>query len=186
MTAPAWFKQALDAPARAATIEVDDTPIHYLDWGTAGRQGIVLVHGGAAHAHWWSFIAPYFADRYHVVALDMSGHGESGRRQRYSYGAWAEEIMAVGADAGFPGPPVLVGHSLGGLVTIQAAVNHGDDLRGVVIVDSPVRRPDPESEEGARGVAFRSPGVYPTLDRNDSHRPRSYITCRPETSDGAR
>ena len=164
MEAPAWFKQALDAPFREATVEVDGTSIHYLDWGEKDLPGLVLVHGGAAHAHWWTFVAPFFTHRYHVVALDLSGHGDSGRRQRYSHNLWADEIMAVAQDAGFPGPPVVVGHSLGGLVTIQTAVDHGDHMAGAVIVDSPVRRPDPESEEGARGAAFRSPGVYPTLE----------------------
>ncbi len=54
-----------------------------------------------------------------------------------------------------------MGHSLGGLVTIELAATHGDRLAGAVIVDSPVREPDPESREGARGRAFRSPGTYP-------------------------
>ncbi len=169
MEAPAWFKTALDAAVSERTIDVDGTPIRYMDWGTERMPGLVLIHGGAAHAHWWGFVAPFFTHRYHVVALDLSGHGDSGRRPRYSYGQWTAEIMAVAEHAHFPGPPVLVGHSLGGLVAIQAAVTHGDSLAGTVIVDSPVRRPDPESEEGARGAAFRSPGVYPTLDEAMTH-----------------
>lgn len=164
MDTPGWFKKALDAPFTKRSIDVEGTPISFFDWGEAGLPGLVLVHGGAAHAHWWSFVAPYLTHRYHVVALDLSGHGESGRRDRYSHGLWAEEIMAVADEAGFPGPPVVIGHSLGGLVTIQTAVDHGDRMAGAIIVDSPVRRPDPESEEGARGAAFRSPGIYPTLD----------------------
>jgi len=71
--------------------------------------------------------------------------------------------MAVADDAGFPGPPVVVGHSLGGLVAIQTAATYGDALAGAVIVDSPVRRPDPESQARARGQAFRNPGTYPDL-----------------------
>ncbi len=169
VNAPGWFKRALDVPFDDHVVDVAGTPIRYFDWGTAGQPGLVLVHGGAAHAHWWTFVAPFLTHRYHVVALDLSGHGDSGRRQRYSHSQWADEIMTVAGAAGFPGPPVVVGHSLGGLVTIQTAVDHGDDLAGAVIVDSPVRRPDPESEEGARGVAFRSPGVYPTLEEAMEH-----------------
>jgi pimeloyl-ACP methyl ester carboxylesterase len=71
--------------------------------------------------------------------------------------------MAVAEAAGFTGPPVVVGHSLGGMVTIMAAYRYGDRLAGAVVVDSPVRRPDPESEEGRGGNAFRTPGVYPDL-----------------------
>jgi pimeloyl-ACP methyl ester carboxylesterase len=124
----------------------------------------VFVHGGAAHAEWWAHLAPLFTSHYHVAAVDLSGHGESEWRERYSHDIWAKEVVSVAKAAGFPGPPVVVGHSLGGLVTIQTAATYGDELAGAVIVDSPVRRPDPESEEGTRGRAFRSPGIYPELE----------------------
>ncbi len=163
-TAPTWFGRALATPFTEHRIDVGGTEVHYLDWGARGNPGLVLVHGGAAHAHWWSFLGPFFTARWHVVALDLSGHGDSGRRDSYSHWAWADEVMAVCEHAGFPGPPVLVGHSLGGMVTIMTAARFGDRLAGAVIVDSPVRRPDPESEEGRSGSAFRSPGTYPDLE----------------------
>ena len=166
---PEWFYRAMATPYDETVIDVDGVPIHYLEWGDRSQPGLVLVHGGAAHAHWWTFLAPMFAENWHVVALDLSGHGDSGRRTNYSHEAWACEVMAVADHAGFPGPPVLVGHSLGGMVTIQTASDRGDRLRGAVIVDTPVRRPDPESEEGARGRAFRRPGVYPDLDTAIAH-----------------
>lgn len=167
--APEWFTRAVATPYEETYIDVDDTPIHYLEWGNKQQPGLVLVHGGAAHAQWWAFLAPMFAEDWHVVAIDLSGHGESGRRPVYSHDAWACEVMAVADHADFPGPPVLVGHSLGGMVTIQTASEHGDRLRGAVIVDTPVRRPDPESEEGARGRSFRTPGAYEDLETALSH-----------------
>jgi pimeloyl-ACP methyl ester carboxylesterase len=162
---PSWFIDAIEAPVREHTIDVDGCPIHYLDWGDPERPGLVFVHGGAAHAHWWSFLAPLFTHNWRPVALDLSGHGDSGRREEYSHVQWAREVVAVAEHAGFPGPAVVVGHSLGGLVTIQTAADHCDRLAGAVIVDAPVRRPDPESEAGTRGRVFRTPGVYPTLER---------------------
>jgi len=168
-TAPEWFTAALAAPREQRAVTVEGCPINTLRWGERGRPGVVLVHGGAAHAEWWSFIAPQLAQQYDVVALDMSGHGESGRREEYPREQWAREVVAVAADAGFPGPPVLVGHSLGGLVSIVAASLYGDRLAGAVIVDSPVRAPDPESEEGARGRAFRNPKTYPDLEKAITH-----------------
>lgn len=166
---PPWFEEALATPVREGWTAVAGTDIHYLEWGRRGQPGLVFVHGGAAHAHWWSFLAPMFATDWHAVALDLSGHGESGRRDHYSHEAWAEEVLAVTEAAGFPGPPVVVGHSLGGMVTIQTASTYGDRLAGAVIVDAPVRRPDPESEEGAKGQAFRFPGVYPDLETAVEH-----------------
>lgn len=167
--APDWFYRALATPFDLRRVEVDGIPIIYHEWGGPDLPGLVLVHGGAAHAYWWTFLAPMFAEDWHVVALDLSGHGDSGRRDSYSHEAWAREVMAVADAAEFPGPPVLVGHSLGGLVTIQTASDYGDRLRGAVIIDTPVRRPDPESEEGARGRAFTAPGMYPDVETALDH-----------------
>jgi len=167
--APRWFEQAVSTPFGEATVQVDGCPIHYLQWGECGRPGIVLVHGGAAHAHWWSFLAPLLMGEYQVVALDLSGHGDSGRRPGYPRETWAHEVMAVAEDAGVAGPPILVGHSMGGFVCIAAASLFGDRLAGAVILDSPVRRPDPEAEEGARGRAFRNPKTYASREEALGH-----------------
>lgn len=167
--APRWFREAVATPHRSGFVEVEGCPIHYLAWGEGGRPGIVLVHGGAAHAHWWSFLAPLLMREYRVVALDLSGHGESGRREAYPRDTWAREVMAVAAHAGFERPPILVGHSMGGFVCITAASLFGDRLAGCVILDSPVRRPDPEAEEGARGRAFRNPKTYPSAEEALHH-----------------
>ena len=70
------------------------------------------------HAHWWSFIAPQLTHHYFVTALDLSGHGDSGRRTAYSAEQWANEVMAVFDDSGGLGRPIIVGHSMGGIVAI--------------------------------------------------------------------
>src|SRR5262249_41921703 len=167
--APRWFKTALETPYTEHTIEVLGCPIHYLRWGDPGNPGLVLVHGGAAHAHWWSFLAPLLVQQYSVVAIDLSGHGDSGRREIYPRRTWAEEVMAVARAAEFPSPPILVGHSMGGLVSIVAAARPGDALAGAIIVDAPVRKPDPESQEGERGRSFRNPKTYPDTKTAREH-----------------
>jgi pimeloyl-ACP methyl ester carboxylesterase len=167
--APEWFREAVASPFEDDVVEVAGCPIHYCKWGEPGRPGLVLVHGGAAHAHWWSFIAPQLTHDYQVVALDLSGHGDSGRREQYPREIWADEILAVAEDAGLVGAPIVVGHSMGGFVCISAAARYGDQLAGAVILDSPVRRPDPEAEEGARGRAFRNPKVYPHIETALQH-----------------
>lgn len=167
--APSWFTKALATEPEQRTVTVEGTDIAYLSWGTKGMPGLIFVHGGAAHAEWWSFIAPFFTGRWHAVALDLSGHGESGWRGEYGHPTWANEVIAVKDDVDFPGPPVLVGHSLGGMVTIQTAATYGDQLAGAVIVDTPVRKPSPESVEGRYGRAFRRPGIYETEEQAVDH-----------------
>jgi pimeloyl-ACP methyl ester carboxylesterase len=158
-----WLGNALAAPFTEHVTEVSGCPIHWLRWGDGSKPGLVLVHGGAAHAHWWRPLAPMLARQYDVVALDLSGHGDSGHRHSYPREAWAEEILSVANAAGFPGRPMVVGHSLGGLVVILAAALHGDRFAGAIIVDSPVRRPSPESQAGARSNVFQNVKVYPDV-----------------------
>jgi len=165
---PEWFQRALAVRPGEGEVKVEGARVHYLCWGERGRPGLVFVHGGAAHAHWWSFIAPLFPE-YRVAALDLSGHGDSDRRSAYPRELWAQEVMAVAEDAGFEGAPIVVGHSMGGFVTMATAAEFGAELAGAVVLDSPVRRPDPEAEEGAHGRSFRNPKVYPDVDTAMTH-----------------
>ena len=167
--APQWFTEAISSPLRKRTLTVAGCPINYLEWGEPDKPPLVLVHGGAAHAMWWSHLAPQLALHYHVIAPDLSGHGDSGRREQYPAEGWADEVIAVSEDAAHGRRPVLVGHSMGGLVSIVTAAIHGERLTGAIIVDAPVRRPDPESEAGKGGKTFRTPKTYPDLSTAMAH-----------------
>ena len=167
--APDWFLRSLAVTPERGRVVVDCVDIAWLAWGARTSPGLVLVHGGAAHANWWSFLAPILATRYRVMAVDLSGHGDSGWRTDYRVEQWADEVMTAACAAGIEGRFVVAGHSMGGFVTVLAAALHGEHLLGTVIVDSPVRRPDPESQEGATGRAFRNPKRYPDLDTALGH-----------------
>ncbi len=166
---PSWFTGALASRPQARSVDVDGCPIHYLSWGDPQLPALVLIHGGAAHAHWWSFIAPQLTHQYFVVAVDLSGHGDSGRRDSYSMEQWADEVMAVARDAGALDRPIVIGHSMGGHVGIAVAARFGHELDGAIILDAPVRQADPESEEGERGRMFRNPKTYPDLETALEH-----------------
>ena len=72
--------------------------------------------------------------------------------------------MACVADSGIDGPPVIVGHSMGGFVTTATAALHADRLDGVIVCDSPVTEPDPEVGAFHLQQAFGKPKVYATAD----------------------
>jgi pimeloyl-ACP methyl ester carboxylesterase len=150
---PEWFARALAAPVETISVDVYRASIRARVWGAPG-PGVVLVHGGAAHSRWWDHIAPMLADHYRVVALDLSGHGDSGRRAVYELRFWADEVMAVSQAAGIEGPPVVIGHSMGGWVALTAGALHGDDIVGVITVDSPISRRTPEEEAAVRRRSF--------------------------------
>jgi pimeloyl-ACP methyl ester carboxylesterase len=161
---PPWFTAALAAAADTGSTDVDGVPIAYRAWGEPGPRGIVLVHGGGAHSRWWDHIGPLLAAGRRVAALDLSGHGDSGRRARYTLDAWADEVLAVAASAGVTTPPIVVGHSMGGFVALRAAGLFGARLAGIVIVDSPVRDITPEQAAAREHRAFGPTRVYPTRE----------------------
>jgi pimeloyl-ACP methyl ester carboxylesterase len=162
--APAWFLDAVATAADTGEIEVSGARIAYRAWGPAGGDGLVLVHGGAAHSRWWDHVAPLLAAGIRVVALDLSGHGDSSRRDRYSLDLWAEEVMAAAGAGGITGPPFVVGHSMGGFVALRAGARYGYGLRAVVAVDSPLRAFTPEERAARESQAFAPQRVYPTAE----------------------
>ncbi|MCU1394958.1 MAG: Alpha/beta hydrolase [Ilumatobacteraceae bacterium] len=162
--APGWFRRALAIPFEDGSVTVDGAHIHFVAWGQPGRRGLVFVHGGAAHAHWWTHIAATFAAQFRVVAIDLSGHGDSHHRDRYTLEHWTDEVIAVTEAAGIAGKPVVIGHSMGGMVTIATAAMHPDSVEGVIICDSPVTSPDPEVNAHRSKDAFGKPRTYATVD----------------------
>ncbi len=162
--APDWFTAALAAPVEVGTVSVDGTDISYRAWGDSLASGLVLVHGGAAHARWWDHVAPMLAADRRVAAVDLSGHGDSGRRDHYSLDGWAREVVAVARAAGIADPPVIAGHSMGGFVALRAAGMYGTQLEGIVVIDSPVREVTPEDQAARQGRAFGPLRVYPSRD----------------------
>ncbi|MEQ8267500.1 MAG: alpha/beta hydrolase [Parvibaculum sp.] len=161
---PGWFSRAIAVEPESRFVEVEGTKVHYLRWGDRAKPGLLLVHGNGAHARWWSFVAPFLAREYSVAAIDVSGMGDSGWREKYTIETFAEEQMAVCEDAGFfdgEEPPIIVGHSFGGFITILTGALYGDRLAGTVIVDSPVNPPDRPG--GPPNREFRPHRIYPTL-----------------------
>lgn len=164
MNTPSWFTDALAQSFDAGEARVDGTNIGYRSWGKTGNQVVVLVHGGAAHAGWWDHVGPYLAAEHRVVAIDLSGHGDSGRRTTYSLEAWAAEVMAVAGAEG-SGRPIVFGHSMGGFVALTAAKLYGRELAGVVAIDSPVRELSSEAKAWiAEHRVLAGTKVYPTRD----------------------
>ena len=163
-SAPGWFRDALAVPCTDEFVEVDGVAIHYLAWGEPGRRGLVFVHGGGANAHWWTHVAARFARDFRVVAIDLSGHGDSGHRDVYALDTWTDEVVAAAEAARIDGPPVVVGHSMGGFVSIATAARHPDHCAGVVVCDSPVAEPDPEIESFRLKEAFGRPRTYETVE----------------------
>jgi pimeloyl-ACP methyl ester carboxylesterase len=141
--------------ARHRRLQVGGVALHALEWGPAGRSGVLLLHGGAAHAHWFDAVAATLAECRHVVALDQRGHGESewARPPAYATQDFARDLVEVLDGLGWA-TAVLVGHSMGGHNAIGCAAWRPERVRGLVVVDSrpaiPAERLAQMRERGAR------------------------------------
>lgn len=112
---------------------------HYLDWGNPHLPHLVMLHGGSLTAHTWDMTALLLRDRYHIVALDQRGHGDSGWTPEAQIDADNSELMLqdTAAFVGHLGYDhlVLCGHSMGAHNAIRYAADYPERLDALIIVD---------------------------------------------------
>jgi pimeloyl-ACP methyl ester carboxylesterase len=122
-------------PGDGVTPSTDGQPIHYHVEGR-GEPPLVFVHGWACDRHLWDEQVAAFAPRHRVVALDLAGHGESGRgRTEWTVPAFGEDVAAVVEALDLRGA-VLIAHSLGGPVVLEAATRISERVAALVPIDT--------------------------------------------------
>jgi pimeloyl-ACP methyl ester carboxylesterase len=136
---------------------------HVLEWGERGNPGLLVLHGGNQTAHSWDLVSLHLADRFHVVAVDQRGHGDSEwpRDSHASPSEMASDACAVADQLGLA-RPVIAGHSMGGIVTLALLRDRPGFARKAVVVDV-----GPElSEHGTRYIRdfVGSIGEYASLE----------------------
>jgi pimeloyl-ACP methyl ester carboxylesterase len=145
-----------------------DGPVHYLDYGGPAEGPVVVaVHGLGGSAVNWSALAPLLTERCRIVAPDLAGHGLTrslGRGTRVAANqALLHRFVARVTDT----PVILMGNSMGGMISLLAAAAEPDAVAGLILVDPalPVvpTRPDPVIT--ALFAAYATPGVARLLMR---------------------
>ena len=154
--------------------------LHALHRGEASRHPLVLLHGGGANAHWWDHLAPAFAERFHVVALDFRGHGDSDHPASLSPGGFARDLEALLQHVGAH-EPVLMGHSMGGHIALDHAARSGQ-LRALVAIE--IVRGAPSRERRAMRLALAARRSYRT--REDAIARYRFLPPAPHASESLR
>ncbi|MEO6248339.1 MAG: alpha/beta hydrolase [Sphingomicrobium sp.] len=153
--------------------------LHYADWGNDAAPPLLLVHGGRDHCRSWDWVAERLRDKWHVIAPDLRGHGDS---------EWSADGCYYGANFLYDlaqlihqldaGPMTIVAHSLGGNIATRFTGLYPDQVRRLVSIeglgDSPSRQAErtaaPLAErmrhwiERKRAAAGRLPKRYATLE----------------------
>ena len=149
--------------------------LHFLDWGNPNAPHVLLVHGIHDQCHAWDWTARHLCDRYHVIAPDLRGHGDSEWSKGGNY-ALLDHVydLAQLVHQQKLKPLTIIAHSLGGTIAALFAGSHADAVERLIIIEGvglyPMRghaAPEHRIKEWVRSnlsLAGRVPRRYSTLD----------------------
>jgi esterase len=140
-----WTNGEVKVSVRAVTaaaaytdrfITVNGLRLHYLDWGNDTKPPFIMLHGIARVAHQFDHVAPYFKDDYHVMAIDMRGHGDSewSPEGAYLVEDYVKDLEAFVDRLDLHGL-TLLGNSTGGRVVQVYAGLHPDRVARLISED---------------------------------------------------
>lgn len=117
-------------------LEVADLSIHYYEGGPKDGETILMVHGFGADKNNWLQFARFFTKRYHVIALDLPGFGESSKPPAsYDVGTQAERIAAFTQALGIKRLHII-GNSMGGHIAALYAARYPQQVASVALLDN--------------------------------------------------
>ncbi len=114
--------------------------IHFLEWNPDASRTVILLHGNSANAWWWQWVAAELPKNLRLLALDQRGHGDSEwvKPPAYKPHDYAADLANFIREEVRGERPMVVGHSMGGVVTLAFAGRYPELARGVVVVDTAV------------------------------------------------
>lgn len=127
-------EEAEEAEPLTHTVQVDGRTLQYLAMGDEGTVPIVFAHGFGGDLNNWLFTTEKLSERHAAFALDLPGHGASSKDVSSFadlVAAFTGFLDAVGVERAH-----LVGHSMGGAVTLRVAADHPDRAASLTLIDS--------------------------------------------------
>ncbi len=163
--------------------------LQFWDWGQNGKPALLLVHGGLDHARNWDWVARALRQHFHVFAMDLRGHGNSAWAPGALYSI-AEHVLDLSAlaDVIADFPIYLIGHSLGGILTLLYSGIYPDRVRKAVSIEGlglpithRVHKPAPERFRAwianVRQAERREPRSYPNLEAAVARMKEAILIC---------
>ena len=170
--------RALGGHSRWADI---DGPVHYLDFGgPAGGPVLVCVHGLDGSAVNWAAIAPLLTSRFRVLAPDLAGHGLTRSAGRSSSVAANQVLLHRFVEAVRAAPALLIGNSMGGMISLLEAAANPSAVTGLILVDPalPFTPAWPDPEVVARFALFATPWLGELLMSRRRQQPHEAAVAR--------
>jgi pimeloyl-ACP methyl ester carboxylesterase len=128
--------------------------LHYVDWGNTDAPPLILLHGGRDHCRNWDWVARRLCRDWHVIAPDLRGHGDSewSKSANYSMAAYVYDLAQLIHQLKLA-PVTIVGHSLGGSITIRYAGVYPENVKRLVAIEGLGRSPKQQAESAAKPMA---------------------------------
>jgi pimeloyl-ACP methyl ester carboxylesterase len=151
--------------------------LHYVDWGNDSAPPLLLIHGGRDHCRNWDWVAERLRDRYHIVAPDLRGHGDSD----HAAGGGYNEINYVYDIAQLVlqkrmAPVTIVAHSLGGSIALLYSGLFPETVKTIVAIEGLGPSPNMLAKMRAMPIADRMRKWIEEKREYAGRPPRRYAT----------
>src|SRR6185312_5197356 len=130
--------------------------LHYVDWGNAGAPPLLLLHGGQDHCRNWDWVAERLRDRWHIIAPDLRGHGDSqwSPDGSYTMAGYIYDLAQLIHQQQLA-PVTILAHSLGGNIALRYAGIYTESVRRLVAIEGLGPSPKMLAERSKKSIAER-------------------------------
>ena len=151
--------------------------LHYVDWGNETAPALLLIHGGRDHCHNWDWIAERLRGRYHIVAPDLRGHGDSEWAVGGSYNElnYVYDIVQLIHQKRMA-PVTILAHSLGGSIALLYSGLFPETVAKVVAIEGLGPSPDMQERMRQTPVEQRVRSTFEMRRQSAGRTPRKYAT----------
>ncbi|WP_439133560.1 alpha/beta fold hydrolase [Pseudomaricurvus sp.] len=151
--------------------------LHYLDWGNTLAPTLILVHGMHDHARSWDWVARDLSQNWHVIAVDLRGHGDSGwSPDRAYHNPYLLHDLVDLVDSLDAETVTIVAHSLGGNPATRFAALYPKRVDKLVLVDAMGPYPSVVEAWNKHGVVNRSRYWLEKSQKTANKVPRGFAT----------
>jgi pimeloyl-ACP methyl ester carboxylesterase len=130
--------------------------LHYVDWGNPGAPPLLLVHGGRDHCRNWDWVAAALRHRWHILAPDLRGHGDSqwSLSSNYTMASYVYDLAQLIHQQELA-PVTIIAHSLGGMIALRYAGIYPENVKSLISIEGLGVSPRRLGERAKRGIAER-------------------------------
>jgi pimeloyl-ACP methyl ester carboxylesterase len=151
--------------------------LRYVDWGNPDAPPLILLHGGRDHSRSWDWAAERLRDRWHVIAPDLRGHGDSDWSPDGDYGVMANLYdLAQLIHQLKLAPVTIVAHSYGGNIALRYAGTYPENVRKLVAIEGLGPSPKMLAERLAKPIGARIRTWIEEKRKSSGRTPRRYAT----------